>query len=76
MTELTQILAGFTDDTRYRLVAGNTGTGVFKRDEEEYDAMVNINKIPELKAESTSPVSLGANVSNYNHPEHDHNNNV
>ena len=57
-------------------MAGNTGTGVFKRDEEEYDAMVNINKIPELKAESTSPVSLGANVSITNHPEHDDNTNV
>ena len=63
LAELTQILASFTPETKYRLVGGNTGTGVFKHDEEVYDAFVNINKIPELKAESTNPVSLGGNVS-------------
>ena len=61
--ELRQILSGFTADTKYRIVGGNTGTGVFKRDEESYDAFININNIAELKAESTSPMSLGANVS-------------
>ena len=63
LTELTEILAGFTTDTRYRLVAGNTGTGVFKRDEESYDAFIDINKIAELKTESTNPLFLGGNVS-------------
>ena len=46
-----------------RIVGGNTGTGVFKGDEGAYDALININNIPELKAESRSPMSLGANVS-------------
>ena len=45
-----------------RIVGGNTGTGVFKRDEEAYDAFININKITELKAESESPMFLGGNV--------------
>jgi len=63
LDELTQILNGFTAETKYRIVGGNTGTGVFKRDEESYDAFININKIPELKAESTSPMFLGGNVS-------------
>ena len=63
LTELTDILAEFTTDTRYRLVAGNTGTGVFKRDEESYDAFIDINKIAELKTESTNPMFLGGNVS-------------
>ena len=62
LAELTQILAGFTTETKYRLVGGNTGTGVFKRDEETYDAFININKIPELKTESTNPMFLGGNV--------------
>ena len=61
--ELTQILSGFTADTKYRIVGGNTGTGVFKHDEENYDALVNINKISDLKAEETNPMSLGGNVS-------------
>ena len=63
LTELTEILAGFTPETRYRLVGGNTGTGVFKRDEESYDAFININEIAELKTESTNPILLGGNVS-------------
>ena len=63
LTELTEILAEFTTDTRYRLVAGNTGTGVYKRDEESYHAFIDINKIAELKTESTNPMFLGGNVS-------------
>ena len=63
LQDLQQILSQFTSETKYRIVGGNTGTGVFKRDEESYDYFVNINKIPELKAESTNPMSLGGNVS-------------
>ena len=63
LQELQQILSQFTSETKYRIVGGNTGTGVFKRDEESYDFFININKIPELKAESTNPMSLGGNVS-------------
>ena len=43
-------------------MAGNTGTGVYKREEESYDAFININNIPELTVESESPVLLGGNV--------------
>ena len=63
LDELIQILNGFTAETKYRIVGGNTGTGVFKRDEESYDAFININKIPELKTASRSPMFLGGNVS-------------
>ena len=44
-------------------MGGNTATGVYKREEESYDAFVSINKIPELKATSTNPMFIGANVS-------------
>lgn len=44
-------------------MAGNTGTGVYKREEESYDAFVNINNIADLKVESESPMYLGGNVS-------------
>ena len=46
-----------------RIVGGNTGTGVFKHDEDSYDAMVDINQVAELKLQSQSPMFLGANVS-------------
>ena len=42
-------------------MAGNTGTGVFKR-EESYDAFININHIADLAVQSSSPMLLGANV--------------
>ena len=63
LDELRLILSGFTDKTKYRLVGGNTGTGVFKREEESYDALVDVNNIAELKAEATNPMQLGGNVS-------------
>ena len=46
-----------------RIVGGNTGTGVFKHDEESYDAFVNINQVAELKQQSQDPMWLGANNS-------------
>ena len=62
LAELTQILGSFTPETKYRIVGGNTGTGVFKRDEESYDAFININNVTELKVESTDQMFLGGNV--------------
>ena len=61
--ELLEILASFTPSTKYRIVGGNTGTGVFKHDEESYDAFVDINHVAELKQQSQEPMVLGANVS-------------
>ena len=61
--ELLEILASFTPSTKYRIVGGNTGTGVFKHDEESYDAFVDINHVVELKQQSQEPMVLGANVS-------------
>ena len=58
-----EILASFTPSTKYRIVGGNTGTGVFKHDEESYDAFVDINHVVELKQQSQEPMVLGANVS-------------
>ncbi|CAL8082189.1 unnamed protein product [Orchesella dallaii] len=48
---------------KYRLVAGNTGTGVFKYDG-PYQVYIDINNIPELKQSKVdaSEVSIGANV--------------
>ena len=63
LDELRLILSGFTDETKYRLVGGNTGTGVFKREEESYDALIDVNNIAELKVEATNPMWLGGNVS-------------
>ena len=61
--ELLEILASFSPSTKYRIVGGNTGTGVFKHDEESYDAFVDINHVAELKQQSQQPMVLGANVS-------------
>ena len=61
--ELLEILSSFTASTRYRIVGGNTGTGVFKHDEESYDAFVDINNVAELKQQRQEPMVLGANVS-------------
>ena len=61
--ELLEILASFSPTTKYRIVGGNTGTGVFKHDEESYDAFVDINHVAELKQQSQEPMVLGANVS-------------
>ena len=58
-----EILASFSPSTKYRIVGGNTGTGVFKHDEESYDAFVDINHVAELKQQSQQPMVLGANVS-------------
>jgi len=63
LEELTQILAGFSPDTKYRLVGGNTASGIFKNEEDSLDTFVSLNKIPELKATSTSPMFLGSGVS-------------
>ena len=62
LSELLQLLAGLGEDTKYRLVAGNTGTGVYKT-EETYEVFININNIPDLTVQSNSPMFLGANVS-------------
>ncbi|XP_021947093.1 xanthine dehydrogenase/oxidase [Folsomia candida] len=48
---------------KYRIVAGNTGTGVFK-DDGPFAAFIDINSVPELKRSmiETSGVKIGANV--------------
>ena len=46
----------------FRLVSGNTGTGVFKNDG-PYSVYVNLNKIAELKEKKIKDgIVLGANV--------------
>ena len=44
-------------------MGGNTGTGVYKREEDSYDALISIDTIAELKVTSQSPMFLGGNVS-------------
>jgi len=50
------------DSARYRLVAGNTGVGVYE-DDQEIDYFIDISKIFELKEINTSPFRVGAGVS-------------
>jgi len=61
--ELVSILAGFGSDTTYRLVGGNTASGIFKHEEDSMDVFVSLNKISELKTTSMSPMFLGGGVS-------------
>jgi len=49
------------DTAAYRLVAGNTGVGVYE-DEKEIDFYVDISKINELKRMSTGPFQVGGGV--------------
>jgi len=61
--ELLAILQGLGTEVKYRIVSGNTGTGVFKYDG-PYTVYININQIAELHETSVAgnECVLGANV--------------
>ena len=50
------------ESSSYRLVAGNTGVGVYE-DEEENDFFIDISKISDLKEINTNPFRVGGGVS-------------
>ena len=50
------------DTATYRLVAGNTGVGVYE-EKSEIDYFIDVSKIPELKEMSTNPFRIGGGVS-------------
>ena len=63
VNELLTILQGLGTEVNYRIVSGNTGTGVFKNDG-PYTVFINVNQITELHEGSVvgEEVVLGANV--------------
>ncbi len=61
LPELLQILATLPNESKYRLVGGNTGTGIY--DDGPYDFYIDVAKIEELKKYSKSPLELGSGLS-------------
>ena len=55
LDELLAVLGNLPDGTKYRLVGGNTGTGIFDADG-PYDVFIDVKKVAELKETSKSPV--------------------
>ena len=56
MTVLNQLPSG----TKYRLVGGNTATGIY--DDGPYDVFIDVKKVEELKKTSKSPLEIGGGV--------------
>lgn len=62
LEQLTKLLKSFGERIKYRLVAGNTGTGVYKTDG-PYDVYVDINNIGDLhKISKNTPLIVGGGV--------------
>jgi len=62
LNQLIKLLASFDSQTKYRLVAGNTATGVYKNDG-PYDAYVDLAGVTELTRTSQStPLIVGGAV--------------
>ena len=60
--ELLHIIKGLPSGANYRLVAGNTGMGVYAKDG-PYTDFIDVRSLPELSAVSTSDtLTMGANV--------------
>jgi len=63
LNQLMELLASFEGQTKYRLVAGNTATGVYKKDG-PYDAYVDLSGVSELSSTTEStPLTVGGAVS-------------
>ncbi|XP_035713400.1 xanthine dehydrogenase/oxidase isoform X1 [Folsomia candida] len=61
-----------TSGTNYRIIAGNTGTGVYKNDG-PYQAYLDISSVPELKnavLSATTGVQIGAGVTLFHAIDH------
>jgi len=63
LEQLVKLLAAFNNGTKYRLVAGNTATGVYKKDG-PYDAYVDLSGVGELfRTSGATPLVVGGAVS-------------
>jgi len=62
LSTLFDALKKIPETSTYKLVAGNTGVGVYE-DKQEIDHFIDISKIPELKSTSLSPLQVGGGVS-------------
>ena len=62
LSTLFDALKKIPEASTYKLVAGNTGVGVYE-DKQEIDHFIDISKIPELKSTSLSPLQVGGGVS-------------
>ena len=60
MEELLTVLDQLPEGTKYRLVGGNTATGIY--DDGPYDAFIDVKKVNELKKCSKSPLEIGGGV--------------
>ena len=58
--ELVAVLAQLPDDTKYRMVGGNTSTGIY--DDGPVDVLIDVKKVQELKKISKSPLEIGGGV--------------
>ena len=54
------MLGQLPEGTKYRLVGGNTATGIY--DDGPYDAFIDVKKVNELKKCSKSPLEIGGGV--------------
>ncbi|XP_046441655.1 indole-3-acetaldehyde oxidase-like isoform X1 [Daphnia pulex] len=62
LEQLMELLSSFGGKVKYRLVAGNTGTGVYKEDG-PYDVYVDINQIGDLyQISKDSPLIFGGGI--------------
>ena len=60
--ELLHIIKGLPTGANYRLVAGNTGTGVYAKDG-PYTDFIDVRSLPELSAVTKhDSLAMGANV--------------
>ena len=62
MEELNSILKALKPEQPYKLIAGNSGTGIYK-DEFEPQVYIDVNRVKELKEISKTPLILGGGVS-------------
>ena len=64
--ELLAVLKGFGPDDKYRIVSGNTGTGVYKYDG-PYAHYINVNQIAELQVDKAYSFRTMKKYASINH---------
>ena len=60
LEELLAILTHLPDGTKYRLVGGNTATGIYQ--DGPYDVYIDVKKVSELTKVSKAPLEVGGGV--------------
>ena len=61
LNDLLALLESLEAGNKYRLVAGNTGTGIYR--DGPYATYIDITKVPDLATITTSPYNVGGGVS-------------